>query len=89
MDYNGIQRIYKHPFYVAFKKHYCPVCGVRLHTVDVEQVLRPGSADAERLGLSWSSRIIVKNVKYIWTEFECPQCKRRITIDEMRKIERG
>ena len=89
MDYNGVQRIYQHPLYVKFKKHYCPDCDARLRTVDVEKVLRPGSAEAEKLGLRWSSRIIVKNVKYIWTEFECPQCKRRFMIDEMRKIEKG
>ena len=31
---------------------------------------------------------MVGDVEVIWKEFYCPTCKKRISIDEMRRIEK-
>ncbi len=31
---------------------------------------------------------MVGDVEFIWKEFYCPTCKKRISIDEMRRIEK-
>jgi len=35
-----------------------------------------------------AENFLIGNIKFIWTEFQCPKCKRQITIDEMKRIEK-
>jgi len=32
---------------------------------------------------------MIGNVKFIWIEFQCPLCKTRFSIDEMKQIEKA
>lgn len=31
---------------------------------------------------------MIGNVKFIWTEFQCPVCGKQISIDDMKRIEK-
>lgn len=89
MKYNNIQWIVRAPFYVR-KTHFCPECGTQVLTVKRDKIVRSGSEEAKRLGASHGNFHSVSgecNVKVIWKEFECPQCRKYITIDEMKHHE--
>ena len=45
------------------------------------------TAKAEELPAEPES-VMVGDVELIWTEFYCPTCEKRISIDEMRRIEK-
>ena len=32
---------------------------------------------------------MIGNVKFIWTEFKCPQCGKQLSVEEMKQIEKG
>lgn len=88
MECTNTQWVIKSPFYVKFKKHFCPKCKVLLHTVKVSRIVHPGTSDAQEFDLSSiSGPGFIGKVKVVWTEFECPKCNQRITIERMKEIE--
>lgn len=88
MKYQHIQRIYKNPFYVNFKKHYCPNCGVALEKIKISKIVNSKSEEARNFEFEFGESYMIGNVKFIWDEFQCPICKKRISIDEMKRIEK-
>ena len=86
--FEHIQRIYKNPFYVNFKRHSCPVCGKRLDKIKVSRVVNSKSPEAKNFDFQSVDNFMIGNVKFIWTEFRCDNCKRNYSIDEMRKTEK-
>lgn len=88
MEAANTQWVIKSPFYVNFKKHFCPDCNVLLHTVKMSRIVHPGSPEAEKFDLHITGGPhFIGKVKVVWTEFECPQCAQRISIERMKKIE--
>ena len=78
------------PLYVKFKKHFCPKCKVLLRTVKESRIVYPGTEDAATFDLHITGGPhFAGKVKVVWTEFECPQCNQRITIERMKELERG
>lgn len=58
--------------------------------VKVSKIVWIGSHEAEVLGVDGGSAMGVKQsgkVKVHWKEFECPQCGRHISVEEMKKRE--
>ena len=88
MKIHGMKRTFQNPFYVNFKKHYCPDCNVRLIKIKVSKVVNWKSEEAKNFDFSACDSFMIGNIKFIWTEFQCPECKRQITIDEMKRIEK-
>lgn len=88
MKYQHVQRIYKNPFYVNFKKHYCPNCGVVLKKIKISKIVNSRSKEASDFKFEFGETFMIGNVKFIWNEFQCPECKKIISIDEMRYIEK-
>ena len=88
MKYQHIQRIFKSPFYVNWKKHYCPECHERLKKIKVSKIVNSRSPEAKDFDFSTFDSYMIGNVKFIWTEFQCPACGKQISIDEMKKIEK-
>lgn len=86
MKYQHIQRIYKDPFYVRFKKHYCPDCGAMLKIITTSKIVNSKSEDAENFDFEFGESFMIGNVKFIWDEFECPVCGRIFSIKEMKQI---
>lgn len=76
-------------FYTMFKKHYCPQCGKLLQRVKVSKIVNSKSPEAKNFDFSLGDSFMIGDVEFIWKEFRCPDCKINISIDEMRKIERG
>ena len=89
MKYRHIQRIYKNPFYVNFKKHYCPDCGKKLAKTKVSRIVNSNSPEADDFDFHAQDTYMIGNVKFIWTEFQCSACKKNFTIDEMKQIEKS
>lgn len=88
MKYQHIQRIFKSPFYVNFKKHFCPHCSTLLQKVKVSKIVNWKSEEAKDFDFHTFDTYMIGNVKFIWTEFYCPKCNQNITIDEMKRIEK-
>ena len=75
-------------FYTVFKKHYCPSCGTKLTRIKASKIVNSRSPEAENYDFSSGDSFMVGDVELIWTEFYCPTCEKRISIDEMRRIEK-
>ena len=86
MEYQHTKRIFRSPFYVCFKKHYCPDCHAKLKTIKVSEIKNSMSSDDEEFDFQNVDTYMVGNVKFIWTEFLCPKCGRQMSIDEMKRI---
>ena len=87
---NNCQWIIRSPVYVNIKKHYCPACHNLLKVVKVNKIVSAGTNEAKNLGLDYNMVGGVYQsgqIKVIWKEFECSKCNRRISLDEMKRIE--
>ncbi len=80
---NGIKYFNNDVFYMM-KKHYCPDCKTLLKKVKVSRIVNSKSPEAKNFDFS----DVDGNVKFVWKEFECSECKRHITVSEMREIEK-
>jgi len=69
------------------KKHFCPECKAPLKKITVSRVINSKSSEAADFDFSAGDGWINGNVKFVWKEFECPVCKRHITINQMKEIE--
>ena len=74
--------------YTIFKKHYCPTCGTRLTRIRTSKIVNSRSPEAKNYDFSLGDSFMIGDVEFIWKEFYCPICKRRISIEEMRRIEK-
>ena len=74
--------------YTIFKKHYCPECGTKLTRIKNSKTVNSKSPEAKNYDFSLGDSFMVGDVEFIWKEFYCPICKKRIPIDEMRRIEK-
>ncbi len=83
----GYKRISKSPFFVRFKKHYCPDCGQKLDVIKVSKIVNSRSPEAKHFDFHNVDNYMVGDVKFVWDEFECPECKIRFSIEAMKKIE--
>lgn len=77
--------------YISFKKHSCPNCCSRLKTVKVSKIVNFYSPEAKEYDFLFGSGrhavIINDDVEFVWKEFECPNCKKHFTVDELKKVE--
>lgn len=88
MKYKNFKYIIKAPIYVR-KKHYCPDCNILVTVVKTSRIVHTGSEEAARMGLDFSMiGGVYQNgkVNVMWKEFECPQCKQRISVERMKEI---
>ena len=90
MKIKGYRFTCENPFFVYFKKHYCPCCGNRLMRQKVSEVIHSDSEEAKNYDFSagdFSSA--VGNIKFIWTEFQCDACSKTFSINEIRESEKN
>lgn len=73
------------------EEHFCPDCKTKLETVKVSKVVNGKSPEVKEfdfgLGSVPNKTWLVGNIKFVWKEFECPNCKKHITVKEMKDIE--
>lgn len=74
--------------YTIFKKNYCPACGTKLTRVKTSKTVNSKSPEAKNYDFTLGDSFMVGDVEFIWKEFYCPTCKKRIPIDEMKRIEK-
>lgn len=82
----GYKRIYKNIKYLK-KEHFCTDCGAKLETVEVSKVVNSRSPEAKDFDFSFCGNYMLGDVRFVWDELECPDCKRRFTVDEMKSVE--
>ena len=90
MKIHGVKREWSRPFWVRFKKHYCPNCKGLLTTTKVSKVVNSKSHEAKNYDFSagdFSSAM--GNIKFIWTEFQCDACSKTFSINEIRESEKN
>ena len=79
----------ENPFFVYFKKHYCPCCGNRLMRQKVSEVIHSDSEEAKNYDFSDSGdTYLVGNIKFITYYFECTDCNTIYSNKELVQIER-
>lgn len=74
--------------YTKFKKHYCFECGAVLTCVKTSKVVNSKSDEAKNYDFSLGDGFMSGDVEFIGKEFYCPICEKRISIDEMKRIEK-
>lgn len=88
MQYKHIQRIVKSPIYVYCLQHRCPQCNSKLVKVKVSKIVNSNSPEAKEFDFETLDNCMIGDVKFVWTEFHCSNCKINITVDEMKQIEK-
>ncbi len=81
------QRIYKSPFFVFFKKHYCPCCGSKLSVKQISRVVHSRSEESKDFDFSSGDTYMIGNVKFTWDVFYCESCNIEYTVQEMKRLE--
>ena len=81
------------------KEHKCPICNTPLNVIKASAVINSNSEEAKGItpivpkvvigtrGIKFRNYNAIGNIKWIWKEFECPNCNRRFTVDQMKQIE--
>ena len=87
---HGVKYFERDALYLK-KEHLCPNCQNKLKTVKCSQVVNSNSPEAKdfdfSMGVGRNKKWLIGNVKFIWKEFECPECKAHFTVNELKKIE--
>lgn len=74
--------------YTRFKKHACPECGRLLSCVKVSKIVNTNDPEAKRYDFSIGDTFLTGDVKFVWTEFRCSECRKKYSVNEMRRIEK-
>lgn len=84
---HGYIRDYNDVFYFR-KDHFCPECKTKLDKFPVSKVVNSRSPEAKDFDFSMpGGKFAVGDIQFTWDEFECPNCKKRLTVNEMKEIE--
>lgn len=89
MKIHGTKREWSNPFYVHFKKHYCPVCNISLAPVKVSIIVNSKSEEAKNYDFSNGDGYMVGNVRFIRTELKCSYCGKSYSVREIKNYERN
>ena len=95
---HGVRYVRQDISYIS-KKHSCPICNTFLNTIEVSKIINSNSEEAKKItpiipgtvigtrGLKFRNYTAIGNIKWIWKEFECPNCCHRFTVEQMKQIE--
>jgi DNA-directed RNA polymerase subunit M/transcription elongation factor TFIIS len=75
-------------FYLRFKKHYCPKCGIRLEKVYSAKLINSDSEEIEKYGLKLKVKKKQGKIELRFGKFHCPQCNYEISFDDMKVFEK-
>ena len=73
------------PFFVYFKKHYCPYCGDRLVRQKVSEIIHSDSEKAKEYDFEIADINVKGNVRFTHIEFHCPNCQKNYSIKETKE----
>jgi len=85
---NAIKYIYDiNPFYVHFKKHFCPKCKNKLELRYISKIVNSKSSEAKDYDFSVGDTFFVGDVEFRTRYFHCVKCQLDISLKEMKKHE--
>lgn len=77
--------IIKHPFFVFFKKHHCPICGKVLRREKTKRTVTSGTLEGDKVcedkGVFPEFSNFRGDTTVIWYVFECPNCAFSCSVD--------
>lgn len=85
MNIKGYSFKCEKPFFVYFRKHFCPRCGARLVRQKVSEIIHSDSAEAKNYDFEVADTTIRGNMKFTHIEFFCPGCQRNYTVRDIRE----
>ena len=88
MKIHSVKREWSNPFWVRFKKHYCPACMNLLTTTKSSKIVNSNSEEAKDYDFSFGDTDMIGNIKFIWTEFLCAACGKTYSLQEIRENEK-
>lgn len=88
MKIHGIQRIRSIPFWVRFRKHFCPNCQNLLKTTRISRIVNSNSEEAKDYDFSSGETYMTGNIKFIWTAFLCSACGKTYSLEDIRNNEK-
>ena len=88
MKIHGVKRESSNPFWLRFKKHYCPNCMKLLTTAKESKIVNSKSEEAKNFDFLLGDTYLVGNIKFIWTEFKCTACNKAYSTNKIRDIEK-
>ena len=83
------QRIHNSVWFTLFKKHYCPGCSAKLQLIKKTKLIVSNAPGANNRNGILSEVSPEENIRFIWKEFQCPNCKTEFTIEHIKKIEQN
>jgi len=75
------------PFYLHWKKHFCPECGRKLDLKYISRIVNSNSPEAKDYDFSVGDTFLVGDVDFRTRYFHCTNCQFDISIREMKKYE--
>ena len=73
------------PFFVYFKKHYCPYCGQQLTRKKVSKIIHSDSEEAQHYDFEVADITVKGNMKFTHIEFFCPVCQKQYTVKKIKE----
>ncbi len=77
------------PFYVHWKKHFCPKCGNRLELRYTKKIVNSKSPEAKDYDFSVGDTFFVGDVEFRTRHFYCANCRLDFSFNEIKKHEKG
>ncbi|MDR1689802.1 MAG: hypothetical protein LBS21_14535 [Clostridiales bacterium] len=85
----AVKYIFSNPFFVKFKKHYCPECGNILRVKRESQIVNSRSEEAKNFDFYNGENFLIGGVKFIWNVFYCDVCNKTFSIKDIRQYEKN
>lgn len=77
------------PFYIHWKKHYCPKCATRVELCYRSKIVNSRSSEAKNFDFSIGDTFLVGDVEFRIRYFYCPRCNLDISISNMKNYEKS
>lgn len=88
MKRKAIKYIYSaNPFWLYLRKHVCPNCNAKVKRQYSSKIVNSNSPEAAEYDFSLGDTYLSGDVEFRTRCFYCPNCKRDISIQEMKKYE--
>ncbi len=86
----AIKYIYDaNPFYIHWKKHYCPKCGKKLELMYTSKVVNSKSPEAINYDFFVGDTFFVGDVEFRTRYFFCNECQYSISPHDMKCVEKN
>ena len=86
----AIKYIYDtNPFYVHFKKHFCPKCGTKLKLQYISKIVNSKSQEAKNYDFSIGDTYFIGDVEFRTRYFYCSKCQLNFSFQEMKCYEKN